>query len=60
MSKLSDLSSRIIRSVSAERRMPVEPKLPRDDSRRKPTLSCQSLCLNCDARTPCSLGRMLG
>jgi hypothetical protein len=40
------------------RRAPQTARLPAEQQR--PTRACQSLCLRCDARAPCSLGRLIG
>jgi hypothetical protein len=61
MPKLTDLKSRVIRSLQGRSRLPAAPKEPpAGDGRTKRVMSCQSLCLQCDARTPCTLGRLIG
>jgi hypothetical protein len=56
-----DWQSRLIARWEAQSRVPAAPKrtTPRqpDEKRR---MACQSLCLHCDARTPCTLGRLIG
>ncbi|MBC5782254.1 hypothetical protein H8N03_04810 [Ramlibacter sp. USB13] len=53
--------------ASFARKTPAAPTVPADpkkDPRAVATAgarkACQSLCLGCDARTPCTLGRLIG
>ena len=61
MSTLTKLPSRVFRHLRAmSRATPATTPPARGDGREKPAMACQSLCLNCDARTPCTLGRLIG
>jgi len=61
MSTLTKLPSRVFRHLGTKfRAAPATTAPPRADGREKPAMACQSLCLNCDARTPCTLGRLIG
>lgn len=49
------------RRHAADHRVPAQPKGSRPaEAGDKPGKACQSLCLGCDARTPCGLGRLIG
>ena len=60
MNKLNDLRNRFVRYLKVEQH-PASAKATRTrDGRQEQARACQSLCLQCDARTPCALGRLIG
>jgi hypothetical protein len=58
---LTDLRARVFSRLKARpRRTTATPAPASRDGGEKRAMACQSLCLNCDARTPCTLGRLIG
>jgi hypothetical protein len=61
MSKFTDLRTRVTTSLKAgARRSAAAATTQPGDGQQKPRMACQSLCLQCDARAPCTLGRLIG
>jgi hypothetical protein len=56
-----DWQSRLVARWEAQSRVPAAPKgtTPAQGGQKR-EMACQSLCLQCDARTPCTLGRLIG
>jgi hypothetical protein len=53
-----ELGRRWLLRLGAVRPAPQSAKHPAEH--QKSTRACQSLCLGCGARAPCSLGRLIG
>jgi hypothetical protein len=60
MLNLADLRSRLAGRQTPAARVPAAPKSATPAQGDEKRRACQSLCLQCDARTPCTLGRLIG